>query len=60
MDLTGLVHNIVNGTLKIDKGRKYLATDNLEHAGRLSYEDGISIALDTFKNTQAPPLTRKR
>jgi len=53
MDLTGLVHNIVNGTLKIDKGRKYLATDNLEHAGRLSYEDGISIALDTFKNAQA-------
>ena len=53
MDLTGLLNNIVNGSIKIDRGRKFLAIDGFEHAGRLSYEDGISIALDTFRNAQS-------
>ena len=52
MDLTGLVHSIVLGAINIDKGRRNLATDGFEHAGRLFYEDGISIALDTFRNAQ--------
>ena len=53
MDLAGLVNSIVYGAYNIDKGRKNLATDGLEHTGRLSYEDGISIALDVFKNVQS-------
>ena len=59
MDLIGLLNDIINGASNIDKGRKYLATDGFEHTGRLSYEDGISTALDTFKNAQvsADPQT---
>ena len=53
MDLTCLLSNIVLGATNIDKGRKYLAFDGLEHAGRLSFEDGISVTLNTFKNAQA-------
>ena len=52
MDQTGLLNSILQGTINIDKGRKYLSTDGLEHIGRLFYEEGISIALDTFKNAQ--------
>jgi hypothetical protein len=52
MDLTGLVNNIVIGASDIDKGRKNIATDGLEHAGRLFYERGILTALDVFKNAQ--------
>jgi len=53
MDLTGLLANIFSGTARIGEGRKNLATDSLEHAGRLLYEEGISTALDTFKKAQA-------
>ena len=53
MELTGLLNNIVYGAYNIDKGRKYLTTDGFEHVGRLSYEDGISTALECFKNAQA-------
>ena len=51
--MTGLVSDIILGVTNIDKGRKYLSTNGLEHAGRLSYEDGIFITLDTFKSAQA-------
>ena len=53
MDPAGLLDNIILAADNIDKGRKYLTTDGLEHAGRLSYEDGISIAHDTFAKAQA-------
>ena len=52
MDLAGLVNSIVYGAYNIDKGRKNLATDGFEHTGRLSYEDGISIAFEVFKIAQ--------
>jgi len=52
MDLTGFVSNILLSVFNIDKGRKNLATDGLEHVGRLFYEDGISLTLTTFKNAQ--------
>jgi len=59
MDLTGLIGNILLSAFNIDKGRKNLSTDGLEHIGRLYYEDGISLALTTFKNAQdsADPQT---
>ena len=53
MAKTGLVNNILSGTYDIDKGRKYLAADGLEHAGRIFYEEGISITLDAFKAAQS-------
>ena len=52
MDLTGLLTDILLATTKIDKGRKNLATNGLEHAGRLFYEDGISSTLTIFENAQ--------
>jgi len=52
MDLIGLLANIVSGAADIDKGRKNIATDGLEHTGRLFYEEGIATALDTFKQAQ--------
>ena len=55
----GLLNSIILGAASIDKSRKYLAADGFEHAGRLSYENGITIALDTFKSAQysADPQT---
>jgi len=53
MGLVGLLDKIVSGMVDIDKGRKNLATDGLEHTGRIFYEKGIAISLDTFKKTQA-------
>jgi hypothetical protein len=50
MDLIGLLNDILVGTTNIDKGRKNLATNGLEHEGRLLYEDGISLALTIFNN----------
>jgi hypothetical protein len=52
MDLIGLISNILLSAADIDKGRKNLATDGLEHVGRLYYEEGISLALSTFKSAQ--------
>jgi hypothetical protein len=37
MDLTGYINNILLSAADIDKGRKNLATDGLEHIGRLYY-----------------------
>jgi len=53
LDLVGLINNVYVAAGDIDNGRKNLASDGHEHAGRLLYESGISIALDTFKNAQA-------
>jgi hypothetical protein len=47
MDLVGLVNEILFSAENIDLGRKNLAADGREHEGRLFYEDGISIALNT-------------
>ena len=53
MDLTFLLGNILFGASRIDEGRKNLATNGLEHAGRIYYEEGISISFDTFKEAQS-------
>jgi hypothetical protein len=53
MDLIGLLNNIILGAADIDDGRRNLTVDGLEHAGRVSYECGISLALTTFKDAQA-------
>jgi hypothetical protein len=38
--------------LLIDAGRKGFATRGKEHEGRLSYEDGISMAMSAFQQAQ--------
>jgi len=53
MDQTGLITNIFLCASTIDKGRKNLTTKGFEPAGRILYEDGIALALDTFRSTQA-------
>jgi hypothetical protein len=40
-------------TISIDYGRKGFATRGKEQEGRISYEDGIAIALSAFKEAQA-------
>ena len=59
MDLTGLLNSIILGAVDIDDGRRNLSTDGFEHAGRLLYENGISVALETFKKAKvsADPQT---
>ena len=48
----GLVNDIFISVNSIDIGRKMLATDGKEHQGRLSYEDGISLAMTSFQEAQ--------
>jgi hypothetical protein len=59
MDLPGLINKVFFSVENIDLGRKGAATDGKEHAGRISYEDGISSALTSFEEAQtsADPQT---
>ncbi|MDR2072430.1 MAG: hypothetical protein LBP60_03235 [Spirochaetaceae bacterium] len=59
MDPAGLINKIFQAVVNIDVGRKGLSTDGKEHYGRISYEDGISTALSSFKEAQifADPQT---
>jgi hypothetical protein len=52
MDLTGFLSNLVSHAVDIDIGRKGLATDGEEHAGRIHYEEGISGSLTSFREAQ--------
>jgi len=48
MDLTGLIAEIFSGSNDIYLGRKNLATDGLEHSGRVYYEKGIATTKAAF------------
>jgi hypothetical protein len=48
MEKTGLLNNIFLSVGSIDFGRKGFATDGSEHEGRISYEDGLSVAMKSF------------
>ncbi|GHV43659.1 hypothetical protein AGMMS49546_25910 [Spirochaetia bacterium] len=52
MDLTGFLDSIVDYVDEIGMGRKGLATDSEEHAGRIHYERGISGASNAFHEAQ--------
>jgi len=52
LDRTGYLDNIIRGVINIYKGRDGLTTDGGEHEGRISYQDGLAVALDTFKKIQ--------
>ena len=49
MDIPGLVNNITNAAIYIDFGRKGFATRGKEQEGRILYENGIALALSSFK-----------
>ena len=59
MDLITLANNIIKAALLIDAGRKGFATRGKEQEGRISYEDGIALALTAFQEAQvtADPQT---
>ena len=59
MAKTGLLRSITDAASSIDLGRKGFATRGKEQEGRISYEDGIAIAMTAFKEAQttADPQT---
>ena len=50
MDPTGLINNIYDAAAKIDFGRKGIAIRGMAEEGRISYEDGISKAMHSFRD----------
>jgi len=52
LDLAGLVDSIITATASIDSGRKGFAIRGKEQEGRINYEDGIALAMETFKEAQ--------
>jgi hypothetical protein len=53
LDPTGLLRNIYEAALRIDSGRKGFAIIGKEREGRINYESGIALAMETFKEAQA-------
>jgi len=53
LEITGLVYKISDAALAIDFGRKGFATRGKAEEGRISYEDGITAALSTFRDAQS-------
>jgi len=53
LDRTGYLNNINTGVIWIYKGRDGLDTDGGEHEGRISFQTGLALALDTFKKIQS-------
>ena len=52
MELSSLANNIYLAVINIDTGRKGWATKGKEPEGRISFEEGINLALSTFKKAQ--------
>ena len=53
METTGLVLKVSEAAVLIDYGRKGFAIKGKADEGRISYENGISVALSTFKDAQS-------
>jgi len=51
LDPTGLAGRIIASSKDLDIGRKGLATDGEEHAGRIEFEKGIKGLSESFKDT---------
>ena len=52
MDQTGLLNNILVSANNINEGRKGFAIPGKEGQGRLSYEDGIALAMAAFQEAR--------
>jgi hypothetical protein len=59
LDQTGLLNDIVTGVYGSDVGRKGFAVPGEERKGRISYENGIALAMSAFEEAQrsADPQT---
>ena len=53
LDKIGLIDKIYKASIAIDFGRKGFATRGKAEEGRISYEDGISVASAAFAQAQA-------
>ena len=53
LDKVGFLSSIYKSAIAIDFGRKGFATKGKAEEGRISYEDGISVALSAFIQAQA-------
>jgi len=52
LDLITLANKIINAATQIDAGRKGFAARGKAEEGRISYEDGIALALTSFQEAQ--------
>ena len=53
MDLILLGNRIYEAASHLDAGRKGLSFNGKEHEGRISFEDGITLAMTAFKEAQS-------
>ena len=53
LDKIGLVDSVYKASISIDSGRKGFAARGKAEEGRISYEDGISVASSAFVQAQA-------
>ena len=53
MDKVGLLADVALSVTSIDQGRKWLDTDGMEREGRISYRQGLDIALTKFTELQS-------
>jgi hypothetical protein len=51
--LTGLLYNIIDSAILLDRGRKGFTIAGDEHNGRINYEQGLSGALSAFLEAQS-------
>jgi hypothetical protein len=52
LDQTGLLNDVFVGAYNIDEGRKGFAVPGKERQGRISYEEGIALAMSAFQEAQ--------
>jgi hypothetical protein len=59
VDRTGLIDDVLTSAFRINDGRKGFAVPGKERQGRISYEDGIALAMAAFQEAQrsADPQT---
>jgi hypothetical protein len=49
LDRTGLIGKIFDSAVTIDRGRKLLNTEGLADKGRIDYDYGLALAMETFQ-----------
>lgn len=52
MDQIGLIDRVYESVYNIENGRKWLHTEGLEGKGRISYRDGLNMAMEAFDDAQ--------
>jgi hypothetical protein len=52
LEQTGLLYDVLASALSIDEGRKGFAIPGKERQGRISYENGVALAMSAFQEAQ--------